>query len=102
MPKLPGAKTLMADKRPQRMGVVREGWKFVLEKEKTELFVLPEDPMETRNLALERPDRVRELAEFVHEWDRSTRRHDANPEEEGDAALSADDVAAMKSLGYIE
>jgi len=98
VPKLPGAKALMADAAPQRRGVVADGWKLILdERDRPELFDLAEDAMEERDLARVHLDRVEALRAMVTAWER------AHPRARGDAAaLSAADVEALESLGYLE
>ncbi|HEO71329.1 MAG TPA: hypothetical protein ENN80_08700, partial [Candidatus Hydrogenedentes bacterium] len=49
VPKLPGARALMADQPPQRQGVLLEGWKLILDElDCPELFHIPDDPMEEK------------------------------------------------------
>ena len=98
IPQLPGAKALMADRPPQRQGVLLDGWKLILdENRRPELFHIPDDPMEETDLAGEMPKRVAELRTFVQEWDERYRRAAG-----AEAALSDDDRDALKSLGYLD
>ena len=97
VPKLPGAKNMMADAGPQRQGVVVEGWKLILGGSMPELFYLPEDPLETLNLAAEHPWRVEQLRALITEWDKVTPRR-----AQGREKLSGDDEDALESLGYIK
>ncbi len=97
VPKLPGAKNMMADAGPQRQGVAVEGWKLILDGPRAELYRLADDPMETRNLAAEHPGKVAELRALIAEWDEATPRRVAGKEN-----LSGDDKDALESLGYIK
>ncbi len=97
VPRVPGAKALMADRRPLRQGVIQEGWKLVLYDRQTHLFYLPDDPGELNNIAEVHPDRVSALQVMVQQWDVVTEH--GVPEAE---ALDADDIEALRSLGYIE
>jgi len=98
VPKLPGARALMADRPPQRQGVLLEGWKLILDEiGRAELFNVAQDPMEETNLAAQMPARVSELRDLVNSWDQAYRRASADA-----ASLSEDDLDALRSLGYLE
>jgi arylsulfatase A-like enzyme len=97
VPKLPGAKALMAERGPQWQGVLLEGWKLMRSGRRHELYYVPEDLGEERNLAAEEAQRVERLAALIDEWDD---RHGAKAGEE--AELTDDDIQALESLGYIE
>lgn len=73
-------------------GVIAEGTKFV-DLPVPELYDLPRDPGETRNLAGERPELLRRLARRLPAESElgDARRPDATPEE----------VARLRSLGYL-
>ena len=51
VPKVPGAKAVMASRPPQRQGALAEGWKLILNGSRTELFYLPNDPMEEQEIS---------------------------------------------------
>ncbi len=95
--KVPGVKEMMTDAGPQRQAVLLEGWKLILAGRDVELFHLPDDPAERTNLALEQPDRVRQLRALIEEWDRATASMTGQQAELNDA-----DREALKSLGYIQ
>ncbi len=98
VPKLPGAKALMAYQPPQRRGVLLDGWKLILDENgRPELFHIPDDPMEETDLADEMPERVAELRKLIEAWDNHCQRASAEQ-----AGLSDDDREALKSLGYLE
>ncbi len=97
VPKVPGAKAIMADNRPMRRGVIQDGWKLILGGTDTELYYLPDDPGELKNLADNEPDRVREFTRLVSEWDQAHPRGKAGP-----AKLDKQDLEALRSLGYLD
>ncbi len=98
VPKLPGAKALMAERPPQRRGIYLEGWKLILdERNRPELFHLTDDSMEAKNVAGAMPDRVDKMHKQVDAWDTQFDRNNAV-----DADLNEDDFEALKSLGYLE
>ena len=97
VPKVPGIRALMADRGPQRQGVLQGSWKLVINGKRRELFDLAEDPGELTDVAGGHPERVEALAALVAEWNLRVARGDS---EEPD--LSEEDVEALRSLGYIE
>jgi len=98
VPRLPGAKAIMAEKPPQRQGVLLDGWKLILDEHgRPELFRLGADPMEAANLAGQEPDRVDALRAMIERWSSETRRSRAK-----EAELSAEDIEALEGLGYLE
>lgn len=97
VPRLPGARALMAGRGPQRQSVLLENWKLILNGDQTELFDLGADPAELVDLSGENPERVSRLAEEIRRWDAAVAR--AAGEE---AVLTEDDEEALESLGYIE
>ncbi|HOZ46043.1 MAG TPA: sulfatase [Candidatus Hydrogenedentes bacterium] len=98
VPQLPGAKALMAERPPQRIGVLLDGWKLILdENQRPELFRIAEDPMEEEDLADRMADRVAALRHFIEEWDSTVQRLGMDQ-----ADLTKDDLEALKSLGYLE
>jgi choline-sulfatase len=97
VPRLPGARALMANRPPQRQSVLLEGWKLIVTGPKTELYNLAEDPGELRNLAESSDAKVKELSQLIHEWnERMPRGHSHDP------GLGADDLNALESLGYLK
>lgn len=97
VPKMPGAKALMADAAPQRMGVILEGWKLILGARHPELFHLPEDPGELNNLASAMPEKVAALRHLIEAWEKEYPRGKAR-----ETSLTDDDIEALKSLGYLD
>ncbi len=96
VPKLPGLRAFLRDKSPQRRGVIHDGWKLI-RGAGPELYYLPDDPKEEKNLASQLPDRVKDLTDLVEKWnEQCPHRHAV------EAHLDADDVEALKSLGYLE
>lgn len=96
VPRIPGLKQLMSDAGPMRRGVLLEGWKLILGGHRPELYYLPEDPAELKNLAPREKNRVQTMTALINTWDAST----ARSESESDT-LSKEDLEALKSLGYI-
>ena len=97
VPKLPGARALMAGKGPQLQAVIAGDWKLILDGEGAELYRLSDDPGELNDLAKMDPERVTELAALIRQWDLDTTRTLTD-----EAALSEDDIDALNALGYIE
>jgi len=96
VPKLPGVHALLRDKGPQRRGVIHDGWKLI-RGGGTELYYLPDDPKEEKDLSVKRPDMVKELQGLIDKWDAQC------PVKRAVAAsLDEEDVQALKSLGYLE
>jgi arylsulfatase A-like enzyme len=84
----------------EKHGVRAGSWKYLVsENEGTrELYDLARDPGETRNVADEQPERVRELAGMLADWRAAVTVPDSLTEE---PVLSDEDVQKLKSLGYI-
>lgn len=98
VPKIPGARSIMANAGPMLQGVLLEGWKLIVSGGgNEELYYLPEDTGELKNLAGEKQEKVAELREMIQQWDELT-----NKGESGGGTLSAEDMEALESLGYIE
>ncbi len=98
VPKVPGAKALMAERRPMRQGVLHDGWKIILNGKDAELYCLNNDPGEENNLAEKEPARLQQLRVLVEQWDKATQFNTQETEE----SLSPDDVQALESLGYLK
>ena len=97
VPKLWGAKALMADAPPQWQGVLYNGWKLILGASQAQLYYLPDDPLELTDKAAEEPEHVRKLTALVRQWDSATEKTS------GDAVdLTDDDRRALDNLGYLE
>jgi arylsulfatase A-like enzyme len=96
VPKLPGARAVMAGRPPMRQGVFEDGWKLILDGKKAELYHLDNDPMEEQDLARDEPDRVAELKVLIATWDTETVRREGE-----EAELSKDDLQALRDLGYV-
>ncbi len=76
---------------------VRENeWKYIQAPE-SELYNLKEDPGETRNLAPERPDKVRLLREQLRKFLAMEQR----PENEKAKSVDAERIEQLASLGYV-
>lgn len=97
VPKLPGAKALMADARPMRQGVLHHGWKLILNGRATELFALTGDPEELTDRSKEETSVVEELRTLIRKWDQAVPRG-----ADGQGDLNGDDLQALKALGYLE
>jgi len=97
VPRLPGARALLAGSGPQRQSVVSDGWKLIVTGPKTELYRLSDDPGELRNLAESSDDKVKALTRLIHDWNERMPRGTSH-----DPGLSADDLNALESLGYLK
>ena len=97
VPQIPGVKAIMADKGPQLMGALSEGWKLILDGDKTELYHLPTDPLELSDRSLAEADQVAAMIRLIQTWDETTERL-----AEQDADLTDVDLEALESLGYLE
>lgn len=98
VPNVPGAKAILAERRPMRQGVLLDGWKLILNGNEVELFYLPNDPMEAHDLAQNDPGRVTPLHTLIEQWNKATH---SKPDTPGET-LSPDDIQALESLGYIK
>ncbi len=77
------------------------GWKFIMTKNgrKHELYDLQEDPHETSNLSLKRPELAALMAmRLVKE----SQKFQLIPPERQDSPLSANDQESLRALGYIQ
>jgi len=97
VPKVIGVKSVMADRAPQRQGVILNDWKLIIRGQNDELYSLLDDPGELSNLAGERPDRMRDYRGLVEAWDAAFPRGQV-----AGTALSSDDIEALRSLGYVD
>jgi len=97
VPKLPGAKAVMGDRGPIRQGVLLQGWKLIIDGKREELYHLPKDPGELKNLAKTEPGKVKELRAQIDAWEL------AHPHaDEKETVLSEDDKAALEAFGYLK
>jgi arylsulfatase A-like enzyme len=94
---VPGAKEWMTKAGPELQCAVRGGWKLIREGGRTELYYLPDDPREEHNLAGKAPDRLASLELSITGWTASIVSGKSI-----DANLSAEDVDALNSLGYVK
>jgi arylsulfatase A-like enzyme len=97
VPKLPGARELMADRPAMRQGVFAGEWKLITRGPRTELYNLIQDPTEENNLAGDEPNRVAELQKHIDAWDEATPRLIIEEDK-----MTEEDVKALEALGYIE
>jgi arylsulfatase A-like enzyme len=97
VPHLPGLRKMMANAGPSHQGVLARGWKLILPgKGPAELYRMTEDPGEEHCRAGDETDRVGALSKDLAAW---TRQHPPLGPPVS-AALDAEDVAALRSLGY--
>jgi arylsulfatase A-like enzyme len=94
---VPGAKELMAEAGPQLQSAIAGGWKLITEGTIEELYYLPDDPNEERNLASRTPDRLAALEAKIKSWAETVKTSAAH-----DTDLSSEDMEALKSLGYVD
>ncbi|MBI2423957.1 MAG: sulfatase [Candidatus Hydrogenedentes bacterium] len=98
VPNLPGAKALMAGAGAMRQAVLSNGWKLIADGRKEQLFHLPQDPGELTDLHVQEAAQTERLRGLLTAWDQAV-----VPVKGGDgAALTQDDVDALRSLGYVE
>ncbi len=97
VPKLPGARALMANRPPMRQAALKDSWKFILGEHEESLFNLEDDPAELNNKTADHPEIADELRNRIVEWNT---KHDRTSGDE--AELSEDDIEALDSLGYID
>lgn len=97
VPRLPGARAMMADADPQRQAVYAGPWKLVVTDTNNKLFHLGRDPGEESDLFPRERERVEAMRELLAAWEESTPRGRSEA-----AELSADDLEALESLGYLE
>ena len=97
VPRLPGARAMMADAEPQRQAVYAGPWKLVVTDTNNKLFHLSRDPGESESLLARERTRVETMRELLAAWEEST------PKGRAEAAeLTAEDLEALESLGYLE
>jgi hypothetical protein len=98
VPRLPGAKKLLRNTSPSSQAVIQDGWKLIRsEGGVTTLYYLQDDKKELKNLRATNPAKFKELNEYLDRW------NNANPRvKEGAPELTAEDMEALKSLGYLE
>jgi arylsulfatase A-like enzyme len=97
VPRLPGARALMADAEPQRQAVYAGPWKLVVTDINNKLFHLGRDPGESESLLHQESARVHAMRDLLAAWEEST------PVGRAEAAeLTAEDLEALESLGYLE
>ncbi len=94
---LPGAKVWMTKAGPELQSVIRGGWKLIRQGGASELYYLPDDPQEAHNLAGKTPERLASLESSIAGWAALVVSGNAV-----DADLSAEDVEALESLGYVK
>lgn len=88
----------MSELPARKMYAVRSGdWKLIESPAKTELYDLSRDPLETRDLAPERPDQVSHLKRELQDL---LRKHP--PAKEGTEPVDQTELDALKALGYIK
>jgi arylsulfatase A-like enzyme len=88
----------MAELPAKKMHAIRLGRLKLIESPQTvELYDLAQDPGETRNLAVARPDQVVQLRDMLREL---LEKHP--PAEEGTEPASRREIEALKALGYLK
>jgi len=97
VPRLPGARAVMGDADPQRQAIYAGPWKLVVTDVNNKIFHLGRDPEELNNLALQERERMETMRELLAAWEESTPRGRAEA-----AELTAEDLEALESLGYLE
>lgn len=95
--RIPGAKQMMSDQPPMLMGVLHREWKLILDGDSPELYNLQSDPGELQDLADTADQRVEMLKAAIDEFESAFPRRESN-----EAALSEDDIEALKSQGYLD
>lgn len=96
VPRVPGARAILAELPPVRQGAILDGWKLILNDREVELFCLARDPGELKNAAPAMPEWAAELRGVVEAWDAQTPRGDAEA-----ATLKPEDVRALEAAGYL-
>lgn len=97
VPRMPGARALMASRPPMRQGVLLGEWKLILAGKRPELYHLRTDPGEITNVAEKEPGRVAALGKLIQQFDATFPRRVAK-----EAELGPEDIQALRSLGYLE
>lgn len=97
VPNVPGMKGAMANAGPMFRGAIRSGWKLILDRDKSELYYLPDDPGELQDRSSTNHGQVEALRDLIEKWDQA---HPAGAA--GEENLNADDLKALEALGYLE
>lgn len=96
VPKLPGARALMAGQPPLMQGVIAGEWKLIFESGRTHLYCLPKDPGEEDDVYSGNTALAEKLRGWITAWDAKTDR-----KREVDNPLSEEDLEALEGLGYL-
>lgn len=97
-PDIPGVRQLVEDSSPLRRAVLQEGWKLhVMPSRASELYYLPGDPGEEKNLSAHHPERVQALQEQLDHWEATCPKGSTHG-----ALLDEEDLDALRSLGYLD
>lgn len=95
--RVPGVKSIMANKPPQLQGALLGSWKLILEGDRALLFDLARDPMEEEDRSKSEPERVKKMTRLIRVWHERTERGSAVQ-----AELTEDDLEALEALGYVD
>ncbi|MBW2389401.1 MAG: sulfatase [Deltaproteobacteria bacterium] len=78
------------------LGIRTDEWKYLVHGEHEELYHLPSDPAEARDVASENPEVTRELREKLEAWSA------AHPQHHADVGMINDELrATLEALGYL-
>lgn len=94
---LPGAKAVLSGRPPMRQGIRLGPWKLIVDGKREELYHLPDDPGELKDLAKANPSQVEELRGHLDAWEKEHPRATEKEEE-----LTEDDRKALEAFGYLK
>jgi arylsulfatase A-like enzyme len=92
----------------QSFAVVADGWKLIYNEKRQagtaeyELYDHRRDPLDHADVAAQHPEVVRRLAQLVERWRRKTLAERLPSDREASRRLGNDELARLRSLGYIQ
>jgi len=97
VPRGENVRDTLANRPPQRQSIIQEGWKLIVNDEKSiELYNLADDPAEERNIAGDFPEMRDALHQQLKAWHEQTPRNQSTAKD-----LSEADLQRLEANGYL-